>query len=106
MEPARGLVGGAAPKDREAPHRGDLRPGQLARVLEGTVERGLHERPRDAARPELLAQALASERPPPRARLGPGGGEGAIVHVAARLEIGHHGLGHVGGGAPATESAA
>lgn len=104
MEPPRGLVGGATPEDRQAPHRRDLRPGQLTRVLEGTIDRGLHERARDAARPELPAQALAPERSPPGPRLGPGGGKGAIVHVAARLELGHHGLGHVRGRAAAAKA--
>ena len=66
MEAARGLVGGSVPEDRETPHRGDLRPGQLGRVLEGPVDRGLHERARDAARPELLAQALAPQGSTPR----------------------------------------
>lgn len=105
MEPARGLVGSAAPEDRQTPHRGDLRPGQLGRVLEGTVERGLHEWACDAARPELLAQALAPERSTPRPRLGPGGGEGAIVHVATYLELFHHGLGHIGGRPAAAQAA-
>lgn len=105
MEPARGLVGSAAPKDRQTPHRGDLRPGQLGRVLEGAVERGLHEGARDAARPELLAQALAPKRSTPRPRLRPGGGEGTIVHVATRLELCHHGLGHLGRRPAAAEAA-
>jgi len=60
MEPAGGLFGRPAPEDRQASRGGPLGLGQLARVVEGPGDRGLHERGRHAARPELLTQALAA----------------------------------------------
>jgi hypothetical protein len=60
MKPAGGLLGRAAPEDHQTSRGGALGPGQLARVLEGPGDRGLHERGRHAARPELLTQALAA----------------------------------------------
>ena len=60
MESARRLVGRAPVEDREAACRRELSPAELARILEGPGDRGLHERGRHAARPELLTQALAA----------------------------------------------
>jgi len=60
MKPAGGLLGRAAPEDHQTSRGGELGPGQLARILEGPGDRGLHERGRHAARPELLTQALAA----------------------------------------------
>jgi hypothetical protein len=91
MKPARDLLGGVASEGRQAPHAGKLRPGQLARVLERAVDRGFHEGARHAAHPQLLSETLAPERTAPGPGLRPRGGEGAIVHVAAGLELGHHG---------------
>ncbi len=61
MEPTDGLLGGTAPKDRQAPAGGAERPGQLVSLLEGALDRGLDEWTRNAPPHQFLAQALAAK---------------------------------------------
>jgi hypothetical protein len=105
MEPTDGLLGGTTPEDRQAPAGGGQRPGQLVRLLEGAVDRGLHERTRYAPPHQFPAQALAAERTIARPGLRPGSGEGPIVDIATCLELRHDGFGHVGRRTAAAEAA-
>src|SRR5882724_5204579 len=103
---AGGRPGGLAAQQGGQPAApGFERARGLPHFLERGRDRGFGHRPGNSLGEELLVQPVAPDPAPAGTRLGPPASEGLVVHVATLGEVGHDGLGDLGGSATAPEAA-
>src|SRR5881296_1200274 len=103
-EPGRDAVRSSAAQRRQPPPPGLERAVQLGGFLEGRLDGGGRQLPRNPLGRQLLTEPETADAAPPGPSLGPPAGKGLIVQIAAGLELGHDGPGDIGGGAPPAEA--